>query len=313
MDTTVSSFTARNNAKRAAEKMIANGKATGNEPAASSVPASGAPEPDNKWPDGTRVMVRNKPKSLMTQTVTGRVHMPTLHGSCLCRGVRFEITGPLRPARNCHCSMGRKQQGAAFRSAARISSADLRWDPRRRSGQILRVVSRHVPRLLWRLWLPDHQQVRRAIGRAADRVVQRMPAPGRTRPRRAGPALWRRDQRSRLARPASLLAVREPTGRHGGQRDQPAVIGLRGFYGRRAENALASPEAKTRRCLVGVIETSAALGACLLMLAVAVALDRVPARQAKLHSDNDHRGRGDLGAWAASAEFDGVQLIMPFI
>jgi hypothetical protein len=30
---------------------------------ASSVPASGAPERDNKWPDGTRVMVRNKPKS----------------------------------------------------------------------------------------------------------------------------------------------------------------------------------------------------------------------------------------------------------
>ena len=124
MDTTASSFTARNNAKRAAEKMIANGKApavdygirprddgrfeivwktvpttgeveteiattataaedghystnpllsvnedpsdappnagaeevaaaTGNEPAASSAPVSGAPEPDNKWPDGT--------------------------------------------------------------------------------------------------------------------------------------------------------------------------------------------------------------------------------------------------------------------
>jgi hypothetical protein len=53
--------------------------------------------------------------------------MPSLHGSCLCRGVRFEITGPLRPARNCHCSMCRKQQGAAFRSAARISAADLRW------------------------------------------------------------------------------------------------------------------------------------------------------------------------------------------
>ena len=111
MDTTASSFTARNNAKRAAEKMIANGKApavnygirprhdgrfeivwktaptTGEveaeiataataaedghcsanprfsvdeEPAASSAPASGAPERDNKWPDGTRVMVRNK-------------------------------------------------------------------------------------------------------------------------------------------------------------------------------------------------------------------------------------------------------------
>src|SRR5258708_32666656 len=133
MDTTASSFT-RNNAKRAAEKMIANGKApavnygirprddgrfeivwktapttgeveaeiataataaedghyntnprlsvnedpsdappnagaeeaaaaTDNKPAASNVPASGAPEPDNKWPDGTPVMVRNKTKS----------------------------------------------------------------------------------------------------------------------------------------------------------------------------------------------------------------------------------------------------------
>src|SRR5213075_208782 len=124
MDTTASSFTARNNAKRAAEKMVANGKAPavdygirprddgrfeivwktvpttgeveteiapaataaedrtdpllsvnedpsdappnagaaeaaaaiGDEPAASSLPASGALEPDNKWPDGTRVM-----------------------------------------------------------------------------------------------------------------------------------------------------------------------------------------------------------------------------------------------------------------
>ena len=144
MDTTPSSFTARNNAKRAAEKMIANGKvpavdygirprddgrfeivwktvpttgeveteiataataaeegqysinprlsvnedsrdappsagaeevaaATGNEPAASSVPASGAREPDNKWPDGTRVMVRNKPKSWSEATIYTRL------------------------------------------------------------------------------------------------------------------------------------------------------------------------------------------------------------------------------------------------
>jgi len=130
MDTTASSFTARNNAKRAAEKMIANGKAsavnygirprddgrfeivwktapaigeveastnprlsvnedpshappnagaeeaaaaTGNEPAPSSVPASGAPERDNKWPDGTRVMVRNKPKSWSEATIYARL------------------------------------------------------------------------------------------------------------------------------------------------------------------------------------------------------------------------------------------------
>ncbi len=145
MDTTASSFTARNNAKRAAEKMIANGKApavdygirprddgrfeivwktapttgeveteiataataaedghystnprlsvnedpsdappiaeageataaTGNEPAASSVPAAGAPERHNKWPDGTRVMVRNKPKSWSEATIHTRLN-----------------------------------------------------------------------------------------------------------------------------------------------------------------------------------------------------------------------------------------------
>jgi len=133
MDTTASSFTAHKNAKRAAEKLIADGRApaieygirhrddgrfaivwkkaptvggvdaeiamattetedahystnlhlpvnedpsyaapnagaeeadaTGNEPAASNVPMSDAPERGNKWPDGTRVMVRNKAKS----------------------------------------------------------------------------------------------------------------------------------------------------------------------------------------------------------------------------------------------------------
>ena len=58
--------------------------------------------------------------------------------------------------------------------------------------------------------------------------------------------------------------------------DRPARID-----GRRAENALASPEANVRRCPVGVIETSAALGACLLVLVVAVALDRRPYRPGK--------------------------------
>ena len=47
--------------------------ATGNEHAASSVPASGAPEPDNKWPDGIRVMVRNKPKSWCEATIYTRL------------------------------------------------------------------------------------------------------------------------------------------------------------------------------------------------------------------------------------------------
>src|SRR5437763_11633307 len=156
MDTTASSFTARNNAKRAAEKMIANGKApavdysirprddgrfeivwktvpttgeveteiataaiaaedghystnpllsinedpsdappnagaeeaaaaTGHEPAASSVPAAGAPEPDNKWPDGTRVMVRNKPRSWSEATIYTRLDAEYWRGTSVAR------------------------------------------------------------------------------------------------------------------------------------------------------------------------------------------------------------------------------------
>jgi hypothetical protein len=49
-----------------------------------------------------------------------------LHGSCLCRGIRYEINGKLADTLNCHCSMCRKAHGAAFRSRARVRSADFR-------------------------------------------------------------------------------------------------------------------------------------------------------------------------------------------
>jgi hypothetical protein len=50
-----------------------------------------------------------------------------LRAGCLCGGVRYEIHGALRGALNCHCSMCRKAQGAAFRSRAAVSAADLVW------------------------------------------------------------------------------------------------------------------------------------------------------------------------------------------
>jgi hypothetical protein len=50
-----------------------------------------------------------------------------VRGSCLCGGVKFEITGPLRQPLNCHCSNCRKQHGAAFRSRVRVLAADFRW------------------------------------------------------------------------------------------------------------------------------------------------------------------------------------------
>jgi hypothetical protein len=50
-----------------------------------------------------------------------------IRGSCLCGGVKFQINGVLSQARNCHCSMCRKAQGAAFRSRASASVAEFEW------------------------------------------------------------------------------------------------------------------------------------------------------------------------------------------
>ena len=71
-------------------------------------------------------------------------------------------------------------------------------------------------------------------------------------------------------------------------------------------------EAKVQRCSVGLIETSAALGACLLVLTVAVVIDRRPYRPGKPNyiSDDDHRPRRELSPRLASPNFDGLQLIM---
>jgi hypothetical protein len=53
--------------------------------------------------------------------------MTSVRGSCLCGGVKFEITGPLLRPLNCHCSLCRKQHGAAFRSRARVRRSDFKW------------------------------------------------------------------------------------------------------------------------------------------------------------------------------------------
>lgn len=53
--------------------------------------------------------------------------MSSIHGSCLCGGVQLEITGPLFGPLNCHCSLCRKQHGAAFRSRIRVKTDSVRW------------------------------------------------------------------------------------------------------------------------------------------------------------------------------------------
>jgi hypothetical protein len=55
------------------------------------------------------------------------MEMSSIRGSCLCGGVKFEITGPLLRPLNCHCSNCRKQHGAAFRSRVRVAVTDFKW------------------------------------------------------------------------------------------------------------------------------------------------------------------------------------------
>ena len=50
-----------------------------------------------------------------------------LKGGCLCGDVRYEIDGKLGDAANCHCSMCRKQSGAAFLPGAGVQTKNFRW------------------------------------------------------------------------------------------------------------------------------------------------------------------------------------------
>ena len=52
--------------------------------------------------------------------------MPVV-GSCLCGAVRYEISGKLRDAGHCHCSMCRRAHGAAFATYASVEPAAFRW------------------------------------------------------------------------------------------------------------------------------------------------------------------------------------------
>jgi hypothetical protein len=51
----------------------------------------------------------------------------TINGGCLCGGVHYEINGQLLNAGNCHCSMCRRQHGAAYSTYAQCDPDDFRW------------------------------------------------------------------------------------------------------------------------------------------------------------------------------------------
>lgn len=50
-----------------------------------------------------------------------------MQGSCLCRDVRFEVSGRLGVATNCHCSICRKFHGSAFATHGVVPLDEFRW------------------------------------------------------------------------------------------------------------------------------------------------------------------------------------------
>jgi hypothetical protein len=50
-----------------------------------------------------------------------------LRGSCLCGGVRYEVSGELSPATHCHCSQCRKASGTSFATNASVAADAFRF------------------------------------------------------------------------------------------------------------------------------------------------------------------------------------------
>ena len=59
-----------------------------------------------------------------------------IQGSCLCGGVRFEITGKVSAIGQCHCSLCRKVSGTASNAALLTARASLRWTQGEELAQI---------------------------------------------------------------------------------------------------------------------------------------------------------------------------------
>ncbi len=50
-----------------------------------------------------------------------------IQGGCLCGNVQYEVKGPLSHADHCHCSMCRRQHGAAFGTYANFNPDSFSW------------------------------------------------------------------------------------------------------------------------------------------------------------------------------------------
>jgi hypothetical protein len=50
-----------------------------------------------------------------------------MRGSCLCGAVTYEISGSFKVMGNCHCSICRKANGAAFVTWGIVHRSQFRW------------------------------------------------------------------------------------------------------------------------------------------------------------------------------------------
>ncbi|MFZ1101699.1 MAG: GFA family protein [Hyphomicrobiaceae bacterium] len=50
-----------------------------------------------------------------------------IEGSCLCGGIRFEISGPVVGIVQCHCSLCRKSSGTGSIATVRVPADQLGW------------------------------------------------------------------------------------------------------------------------------------------------------------------------------------------
>lgn len=53
--------------------------------------------------------------------------MASLHGSCLCGEVAFEVEGPFPKLYQCHCSLCRKQGGSVSNTGLIVAADKFRW------------------------------------------------------------------------------------------------------------------------------------------------------------------------------------------
>jgi hypothetical protein len=49
------------------------------------------------------------------------------HGSCLCQGVTFTVSGELAPIQVCHCSQCRRAQGGPVATNMPVAEAQVSW------------------------------------------------------------------------------------------------------------------------------------------------------------------------------------------